>query len=66
MIGRLQGKTWSAQLSADGNWSSDDPLILAALRSEFPAERWSEADGVFGLRLLADAAQALGAEWTAD
>jgi hypothetical protein len=60
MIGRMKGHGWTATLEDDGRWSCADDLIALFLEVEFNRDTYSEADGVFGLRLLNDAAARLG------
>jgi hypothetical protein len=60
MIGQIKGDGWMASLEDDGSWTCADDLIGLFLEAEFGRTRYSEADGVFGLRLLNDAAARLG------
>jgi hypothetical protein len=62
MIGRIKGDGWAATLEDDGRWACADELIALFLEAEFNRDTYSEADGVFGLRLLNDAADRLGGE----
>ncbi len=61
MIGKLIGKNWTAILGDDGKWVCKNDIILAALQGQFSSDLVSESDGVFGLRLLNDAAKRLNA-----
>jgi hypothetical protein len=62
MIGRLEGKGWTATLTDEGAWECDDDFRLVALQLLFDPGGYSEADGPFGRRLLTEAAARLGAK----
>jgi hypothetical protein len=63
VIGRLTHPLWAAELRDDGTWAATMPEVAEVLNAgHSPLERYSPADGAFGLRELHRAGKELGAE----
>lgn len=60
MIGRVFTDGRAAVLNDNGQWSAEDAVLAGQLNALYAVREYSPADGVFGLRELHRAAQALG------
>ena len=60
MIGKVVGEGVEAVLEDNGVWRSRDPIVRDYLNSRYSGKDHSPSDGVFGFRMLSEAAKALG------
>jgi hypothetical protein len=66
MIGRIRCRdknAWEATMEDNGTWTSPEPVFAFVLNADFsPRTNCSPADGVFGYRMLHEAAKKWNAE----